>query len=110
MNKTVMTGYLGANPKNFRNDNAVELTMFDVAVRRAAKNSDPLWVHVKTYGKLATVCATILKSGAAVCVAGTIDLENYADKRGVQHSKIVLIADNVDFLSKSDGLSKSDDE
>jgi single-strand DNA-binding protein len=82
---------------------------FGLAVNERYKSKDgelkeeTTFVDVKTWGKLAEICGQHLNKGASVLVFGKIRQERW-EKDGVKQSKIVVIADKVEFLSgKRDG-------
>ena len=55
------------------------------------------FVEATTWGKLATVCAEHLSKGRGVRVVGRIRQERWEDPDGNARSKIVIVAEHVEF-------------
>jgi len=84
---------------------------FSIAVNRSKKSGDE-WVDEVSYldftcfGKLADNMKNLLKKGSKVCVSGYIKQDRWT-KDGKNYSKLSLIADSVELLSKKEGGSGS---
>ena len=79
---------------------------FAIAVNRAKKSGDD-WVDEVSYldftcfGKLADNMSKMLKKGTKVCVTGYIKQDRWT-KDDKNYSKLSLIADSVELLSKKE--------
>lgn len=84
---------------------------FAIAVNRAKKSGDE-WVDEVSYldftcfGKLADNMSKMLKKGTKVCVTGYIKQDRWT-KDDKNYSKLSLIADSVELLSKKEGGAAS---
>lgn len=79
---------------------------FTIAVNRSKKKDDE-WVDEVSYldftcfGKLADNMSNLLKKGTKVCVTGYIKQDRWT-KDDKNYSKLSLIAENVELLSKKE--------
>ena len=55
------------------------------------------FIEAVTAGKLATVCAAHLTKGRGVRVVGRIKQERWKDAEGNSRSKVVIVAEHVEF-------------
>jgi single-strand DNA-binding protein len=84
---------------------------FAIAVNRAKKSGDE-WVDEVSYldftcfGKLADNMSKMLKKGTKVCVTGYIKQDRWT-KDDKNYSKLSLIADSVELLSRKEGGAAS---
>ena len=80
---------------------------FSIAVNRSKKKDDQ-WIDEVYYldftcfGKLAENMKNFLQKGTKVCVTGYIKQERWT-KDDKNFSKLVLIAENIELLSKKNG-------
>ena len=86
---------------------------FTIAVNRSKKKDDQ-WIDEVYYldftcfGKLAENMKNFLQKGTKVCVTGYIKQERWT-KDDKKFSKIALVAENIELLSKKDGGSGNSD-
>ena len=84
---------------------------FSIAVNRSKKKGDE-WVDDVSYidftcfGKLADNMSNMLKKGTKVCVTGYIKQDRWT-KDDKNYSKLSLIAENVELLSKKEGAGNN---
>ena len=70
-----------------------------VATNVKKKESEKtLWHSVKVFGKAAETCNQYLETGSQVMVDANIDMDEWDDKDGKKRSKVVYLANNVQFL------------
>ena len=67
------------------------------------QKEDVSYFDVKAFGKIAENCAKYIARGSSVLVAGRLKQERWQDNDGGNRSKVVIMADNVQFLSKPAG-------
>ena len=67
------------------------------------QKEDVSYFDVKAFGKIAENCNKYLSKGSSVLVAGRLKQERWQDKDGGNRSKVVIVADTVQFLSKPAG-------
>ena len=78
---------------------------FSIAVNRAVKEGDgwrdePSYIDVKAFGKQADILAESLRKGTKVHVKGELRQERWKARDGSAKSRVVVIADQVDFERK----------
>ena len=61
------------------------------------RHEEVSFIEATTVGKLATVCAEHLTKGRGVRVVGCIKQERWEDADGNARSKIVIVAEHVEF-------------
>jgi len=112
MNKAILIGNLGRDPKFSNGHNGISITKFNVATseRWRDRGTEKLqerteWHRITAFGKLAEICEEYLSRGKKVCVEGRIQTSRY-EKDGITRYSTEIIASNVQFLSPK----KSEDE
>jgi len=112
MNRVVLMGHLGADPKSGSTPSGRRVTNFNIATNEYTKNSDGEktkrtdWHKVVTWGKTAEVCEKMLRKGSMVLVEGRIrtSLMGEDDKK---HKTYEIFATDVSFISNyGEGASK----
>ena len=83
---------------------------FSIAVNRAVKEGDgwrdePSFIDVTAFGKQADILAESLRKGTKVHVKGELRQERWKAKDGSAKSRIVVVADQVDFERKGSPAS-----
>ena len=79
---------------------------FSIAVDSWKRDSKPLWLNLKIWGKQAQVAADYVRKGSMVAVSGSLESETWTDRAsGEEKSKMVL---NVKELTLLD--SRRDDQ
>ena len=61
------------------------------------RHEEVSFIEATTFGKLATVCAEHLTKGRGVRVVGRIKQERWEDADGDARSKVVIVAEHVEF-------------
>ena len=61
------------------------------------RHEEVSFIEATTFGKLATVCAEHLTKGRGVRVVGRIKQERWEDADGNARSKVVIVAEHVEF-------------
>jgi len=112
MNKAIIIGNLGGDPKISHGTNGFIVTKFNMATSerwRDRGNGEfqerTEWHRITAFGKLAEICEKYLSRGKKVCVEGRIQTNRY-EKDGITRYSTEIIASNVQFLSPK----KSEDE
>jgi single-strand DNA-binding protein len=71
------------------------------------KREKTLFLEVKVWGRTAELAGEYLKKGSCVLFSGRLDQESWDDKQtGQKRSKIVIVADTMQFLSSPTGDRK----
>ena len=85
---------------------------FSIAVNRSKKNGDQ-WIDevyyfdITLWGKQAENLKPYLLKGKMICVEGHLKQDRWEDSEGKKQSKISIVADNVQLLSKKEGSSEN---
>ena len=85
---------------------------FGLAVNRKFKQGDEwkedvCFVDITVWGKLAENCTEYLSKGRSVFVDGRLNFSSWETKDGQKRNKLDVVANSVDFLSKSGGSDSS---
>ena len=94
MNKVILVGRLGEDPKRISEQTVV----FNLATQNG-KEKPPTWHKVKVWDKQATSCLEFLKKGNAVAVEGSINNYQFTQKDGSTGYGSEINAHRVEFLS-----------
>ncbi|MGB9679714.1 MAG: single-stranded DNA-binding protein [Thermoanaerobacteraceae bacterium] len=112
LNKVVLIGRLTKDPVTRYSSNMIPVTTFTLAVNRnyVSQNGDrPAdFIPIVTWRKLAEICASNLKKGRLIAVAGSIQTRSWDDNSGNRHWATEVVADEVKFLSANAKDSSSD--
>ena len=104
LNSFIMDGHLASDPEMGKQGDA--LCTFSVGVNRTYKDSkkeiheEVAFIRVEVWGAMSTSCLKYLKKGDAVRVMGRLKENKWETPDGIKHSRIVVHAERVDFLSK----------
>jgi single-strand DNA-binding protein len=105
MNKAILIGNLGGDPKIRSGQNDFLVTKFNLATSERWRDRDTgelqertEWHQVAAFGKLAEICEKYLSKGKKVCVEGRLQTSKY-EKDGITRYSTEIIASNVQFLS-----------
>jgi single-strand DNA-binding protein len=102
MNRVVLMGHLGADPRSGATANGKLVTSFNIATNEFIKTSEGEkekrtdWHKVTTWGKTAEICEKMLQKGSFVLVEGKI--RNTINKEGAGPNYEVFATD-VSFIS-----------
>lgn len=103
LNTATFVGRAGRDAEIRYLENGKSVANFSLAVNRRKKDSDPIWVKIEVWGKIAQIAADYVKKGSMVGVTGEVDLDSWTDKAGSSRSQLKLTANDLRLLgSKSD--------
>ena len=112
MNITILSGNLGANPELRHSKKGTPVCNLSLATNERDK-VDGEWVdhtewhNIVVFGRQGEVCAQNLSKGSRVLVEGKIRKRTYTDKSGIERKSLEIIADRVEFGSRSQTKSSS---
>ena len=103
-NVLALIGRVGKDPET-RQAGATTLTTFSLAVDRQGRkdqqgNKITDWVSIKTWGKQAELARDLIRKGAQIAVAGSLNIDEYTDKQGVKQRMVICNADSFQLLDK----------
>jgi single-strand DNA-binding protein len=109
-NKITMVGNLGRDPEFRQLDDGARVCNFNVAVNETTREttgskSAPTWFRITVWGERATLCASSLKKGSAVYVAGRLKPRQWQDKSGEKRFSLEVKATDVRFFGLSNSRS-----
>ena len=104
MNRIFLIGNLCRDPELRSTQAGVAVCTFTVAVNRRkqsaeAGQNEADFFRVTTWRQQAENCNRYLAKGRKVGVTGTLTLESYTDKNGIQRNSLEVMADEVEFLT-----------
>ena len=114
MNKVILSGNLGKDPRPFQLSNGGTKASFQLAVDRAYRDKQgnlqkrTEWPTVVLYGKNAQAALDYLKQGRRVEIEGRLQTRSY-DKNGQRHYVTEGVADRMNFVPGGNGNGKASD-
>ena len=103
VNKVILVGNLGAEPKAESTQAGTSVTRLSVATSRSFTNKanekveETEWHRVSVWGKSADACAKYLGKGSKVYIEGRLRTSSY-EQDGVKKWSTEIIANEVQFL------------
>jgi single-strand DNA-binding protein len=108
LNVCSFTGRAGRDPEMKFFESGSAIAQLTIAVDGFKRDSEPLWLNLKIWGKLAQVAGDYVRKGSQIAVSGQLENESWTDKAtGEKRSKMVL---NVRELTLLGSKKDSDDQ
>lgn len=112
INSCTVSGNIGREPELRFTNSGMQVLSFSVCVTTRVKSNGewtdkPNWVDVTIFGNRAESVSKYLGKGTHVTIHGRLNQNTWDGKDGKKHSKLELIADDIDF---SGGKRGSDPE
>lgn len=107
LNRVMLIGNLTRDPELRYIPSGQGVTSFTIAVNRTynsqsgEKKEEVSFVRVVAWARLAEICNEYLKKGSSVFIEGRLQSRSWDAPDGSKRSTIEVIAQNVQFLSKS---------
>jgi len=106
LNVCSFTGRAGHDPETRYFESGSMVAEFSIAIDSWKRDSNPLWLNLKIWGKTAQIAADYVKKGSMIAVSGSLESETWTDRAsGEEKSKIVLSVKELTLLG-----SKRDDQ
>ena len=105
MNKVILIGNLTRDPEFIDLDSGIKMAKFTLATNRnwstkdGEKKEQTDFHSVVVWRKLAEICQSYLKKGAAVLVEGKLQTNKYTNKEGQPKSVTEVHADEINFIT-----------
>jgi single-strand DNA-binding protein len=101
-NKLTIEGNLTRDPQLIETAKGTKVCTFSLASNRYYLHNDESmqevsFFDVETWAELAAQCSQLLKKGRGVKVEGRLKQDRWKDLEGRNHSKIKIVASNIDF-------------
>ncbi len=117
LNSLLIEGNLVRDPELSYTPKGTAVCKFTVACNRFFKQDQETqkevsFFDVTTWMRLAEVCGEYLKKGRGVRVVGRLKQDRWSDSDGKPHSRIIVIAEHVEFkpqLKNKDGVEAKTD-
>ena len=91
LNVCSFTGRAGRDPEMRFFESGSAIAQLSIAVDGFKRDSEPLWLNLKIWGKLAQVAGDYVRKGSQIAVSGQLENESWTDKAtGEKRSKMVL--------------------
>lgn len=109
MNKVILFGNLTRDPEVKSLPSGAQVASFGVATNRRVKKDErwedvPEFHNVVVFGRQAETSAQYLKKGSQALIEGRIQTRSW-DKDGVKQYRTEIVAERVQFGSRSSGAS-----
>ena len=109
INRYTGSGNLAREPELRRTQSGTAVLNFCVAVNNRRKDQggnwvdDPCFIECAVFGTRAEKLSGMLAKGMKLAVEGKLRQENWQAKDGSRRSKISLMVDEVEFMSRNQG-------
>jgi single-strand DNA-binding protein len=97
INSIVLAGNVVADPESRNTQSGKTVATFRLAINNPLNDKDVVYIDVDTWEKQAEFVTTYVKKGSAVSVVGRLRQDSW-EKDGKKQSKILVVADRVNFL------------
>jgi single-strand DNA-binding protein len=99
LNVCSFTGRAGRDPEMKFFESGSAIAQLTIAVDGWKRDSEPLWLNLKIWGKLAQVAGDYVRKGSQIAVSGQLESESWTDKAtGDKRSKMVLNVKELTLL------------
>jgi len=113
LNKIMLIGYLGADPKYKKTDAGLEIINMSLSTNESYKDSNgekvekTEWHNVVCFSKLAEICNRNLKKGSRIYIEGKVKYRKWEDEFGNKKFATDIIADKLLILSAKNESDKT---
>lgn len=114
INYATISGNLTRSPELRTTQGGTEVLTIGVAVNDRWKNPQsgewedrPNFIDCTMFGKRASSVSRFLSRGTKVCVTGKLRQSTWQDKSGQKRSKVEIIVDEIEFMSRKDSAGGS---
>lgn len=107
LNKVYLIGNLTRDPDLRGTPGGSSVCTLGIAVNRrytvnGQERDETVFVDVEVWGKTAEVCHRNLAKGSSVMIEGRLKLDQWEDRNGGKRSKLSVVAENVQFISRKE--------
>ena len=101
--RIIIMGRLGHDPKLSTSKSGKEFAKFNVAVDTGyGEQRKTTWYQCVAFGRTAQNCAQYLRKGSVALVDGALSVDEYKGRDGSDKYALVVTADTVTFVTKSE--------
>ena len=110
-NKVILMGNLTKDPEIRYTPNGTAVANFSIAVNRRYKvngevKDEVSYLDIVVFGKQAENCGQYINKGDSILVEGRLQQRRWESEDGQKRSKIEIVAQSVQFMSKKQGSSQ----
>lgn len=109
INSVVLAGNVVADPESRSTSTGKTVATFRLAINNPLNDKDVVYIDVDTWEKQADFVVNYVKKGSAVSVIGRLKQDSW-EKDGKKNSKILAIADRVNFIGGKKKSADGDEE
>lgn len=115
LNKVMLIGRLGKNPKMRHTSSGTPVTNFSLAITRTWKSSSgeveskTEWFSIVAWGNLAEICNQYLTKGKLIYIEGRLQTQQWEDEKGNQKSKVEIVAKDMVMLGSNSNSSQKEE-
>lgn len=107
-NKVFLMGNLTRDPESRFLPSGAQVCKLGLASNRrftvnGEKKEEVLFIDIEAWAKTAELCAQYLRKGSQVLVEGRLKMEQFQTKEGEKRSKLLVVAERVQFGARPDG-------
>ena len=103
-NRVVLAGNLTRDPELRFTSSGIPVCEFGLAVNRVRSKSEEVdFFDITAWRELGETIANYKKKGDPILVEGKLQYRTWEAQDGSKRSKVDVVADNVQFLGRSDG-------
>ncbi len=106
MNTTSVIGRLTKDPNVRETNSGTKVADLRIAIPRRKVNGEDrgaAFIDVVAWGKQAELAGEYLQQGRQVAVTGRLDQQEWKDDDDNPHSRVVIVAEEIDYLSRPKG-------
>lgn len=113
MNRVFLIGNVGRDPEMRKSARGESWCSFSLATNRRVRAADGTWSEeadwheIRTFGRVADVCARHVSRGRMIAVEGSLAYSKWKDDAGNQRVSARILADRVEFLDREARSSES---
>lgn len=113
INRVIITGNLTRDPEVRSTQSGMSIMRLGVAVNDRRKNNQtgewedvPNFIDCVMFGTRAENVSRYLRKGSKVAIEGKLRWSSWEDKQGGKRSKIEVVVDDLEFMSRDGGDGK----
>lgn len=106
VNKVILLGNLGKDPKIHSTDTNKVIATLSLATSDSYKDKAGEWVeqtqwhYITLFNRLAEIARDYLKKGAKIYIEGRLKTQKWTDKEGNEQTTLAIIANELQMLTK----------
>lgn len=106
-NRVVLAGNLTRDPELKFTNNGIPVCNFGIAVNRVrSKNEEVDFFDIKAWRELGETIANYKQKGDPILIEGRLEFRQWEAQDGSNRTKVDVVADNIQFLSRGGGESE----